>query len=310
MFRTTVVWGLAALLVVACIILVIIVSTKRFQDYNTWVFARRVGLQINSEATFNALRRRSNVTSIGGLAGVFVGILVAAAALLINPQPGLVSYFWTAAVPIILGFTLAGELVAALRETLFTRDTTLPRFARPRATGPADYVSRHRRMVAAALLAVATVTNAAAVALGVSGSIDAAVYFGSAALPLLAVGAVAYVGGIVAERLVLRTPQPAADPAELAWSDAFVAETLRSIRMTVAVVIWISVASAGVGLLAGVDAMHGTSWSTDLGPLLFTWGYLALIIVFSTRGAQQYYLRRLWPQVLSGTPAPVRAVQS
>jgi hypothetical protein len=309
-FEHGLVWaGLGALLVV-CLVTGVLLSTQRYRDRITYAFMMRVGLQVGNDATFAAVQRRAFATAVAGIVGSTVAILISAIVLFANPQTNATNFLWIVVVPLALSLTVVGQMSVALRETLFCQRADSPRVARPRATGLDDYISGWRRLIAPVLLAPAFLVNAVAVILAWNGVIDALAYVTSAALPLLVVGVVVFAAGIIADRLVLRTPQPATDPAELAWSDAFIGDTLRNIRLAVGVVMWIAVACGGVGILAGIDAIDGTTWSTGVGLQLLTWGYIAVMLVFSTRGSQQYYLRRLWPQVLEASPRTEPVAQS
>ena len=99
-------------------------------------------------------------------------------------------------------------------------------------------------------------------------------------------------------RRVLRQPQPASSELELAWDDAFRADTFRALWMFGSITAWLAVAAAGLGLLQGLDAIAGTTWSTGLGSQLFTWGFLVILFSFSFGRAQSYFRFRLWPDLV------------
>ena len=185
----------------------------------------------------------------------------------------------------------------SLRESLFRQGKDSPRLARSRVTSLRDYLSPWRLRLAPAFSLIAAVLCAVGMLLGLLGLIDVATFIRSPALPLLAVALLVFFVGMAAERRVLGHPQPATDTLELAWDDAFKADTFRVLRVFATIVAWLAVAAAGIGMLQGLDAITGTSWSTGVGPQLFIWGYLATLSSFSFGRAKTYFRHHLWPDL-------------
>ncbi len=67
--------------------------------------------------------------------------------------------------------------------------------------------------------------------------------------------------------------------------------------MLEATVAWLAVAATGLGIFDGLDTMEGTTSSVGMSQQLVSWGYLAMLVLFSNGGAYSYFRRRLWPEL-------------
>ncbi|HUG51808.1 MAG TPA: hypothetical protein VLZ78_12495 [Terrimesophilobacter sp.] len=235
---------------------------------------------------------RGSAAPIGGL----IGLLLCAVALYFDPSLGTMSFTWLVLGPAMLTGMAAFEVGFSLRHTMFQQNKESARLARPRATTVSYYVSPWRRRLAPMFGLAAIVLCACGMVLGHVGVIDEGTFIQGPALVMLAVALIVFLFGLAAERRILYHPQPASETLELAWDDAFRAESLRALRMFVTFVAWLAVAAAGVGMLQGLDAVAGTSWSRGAGAQLFAWGCLATICSFSFGRAQSYFRHHLWPE--------------
>ena len=217
--------------------------------------------------------------------------------LFLAPSIGSTLFIWLVVLPIELTAITIADVAVALRRSPFQPSPGLPRVARSEATTIDDYVSPVRLKIAPVCVGLGMVLCAATLVLWLSGAIEIGRFTGSPALPLLAAAVVAHVGGRVAEHRVLLSQQPAINSVELAWDDAFRADTFRALRLFQSSVTWLAVAAALVGIFAIVDGMNVTRWSVALGPTVLTFGYLAVMIFFVTRGAKDYFRWRLWPNI-------------
>ena len=297
MFQLELAWlsiGVIALLVV---VMLLILQTGRYQQRLVFRFWQEVGLPLGTDSVAAAVRRRIRFRSSAALGGALVGLLISAGALYWNPSLASVSFAWLFTLPILLTGIAALDVGFSLRESLFRQGKDSLRLARSRVTSLRDYLSPWRLRLAPAFSLIAAVLCAVGMLLGLLGLIDGATFIRSPALPLLAIALLVLFVGMAAERHVLGHPQPATDTLELAWDDAFKADTFRVLRLFETIVAWLAVAAAGIGMLQGLDAITGTSWSTGVGPQLFIWGYLATLSSFSFGRAKTYFRHHLWPDL-------------
>jgi hypothetical protein len=249
-----------------------------------------------SEEMASAVSRRIGYRGSAAPVGGLIGLLACAVALYVDPSLGTMSFTWLVLCPAMLTGMAAFEVGFSLRNTLFQQNQESSRLARPRATTMVDYVSPWRLRLVPAFGLAAVVLCAAGIVLGQVDVIDRGTFIGSPALVMLAVALAVFFFGRAAERRILRHPQPATDPLELAWDDAFRAESFRVLRMFETLVAWLAVAAAGAGVLQGMDAVAGTSWSLGAGEQLFFCGYLATLCSFTFGRAQDYFRHHLWPE--------------
>ena len=268
----------------------------------TYRFSTTIQLPIINDQISEAAERRILNRSRAMMAGGLAGVLTAAAVVYLNPNAASASLIWLVTLPLILIGMSAGAAIVALRASLFSKNTEVVRVARPVTVTLSDYLSPARLRMPAMLLLAAGVLTLAAFALGLSHLIDTETFLRSAALPMLAIAIITLLSGRALARRLLKQPQPASSELELAWDDAFRAETLRGLWMFGAILAWLAIAASGLGMLQGLDALHGTTWSLGLGSQLFIWGYLAILLTFSIGQAQRHFRFALWPDLVVEKP--------
>ena len=289
-------WIVMALLTVLASYLLLRMRSATYRQRLVAPFWRKVGLPMATDEMAEAVSRRIGSYGTGAPAGGLAGLLGCAVALYLNPSLGSLPFIWFVLLPATMIGIVAFEVGFSLRSSLFQQDRESARLARPRATTVSDYVSPWRLLLAPVFVLAAIVLCACGVVLGQVGVIDTGTFIGSPALVMLAVALVVFFFGMSMERRVLGHRQPATDTLALAWDDAFRAETLRLLRMFETDMAWLAVAAAGRGVLLGLDAVAGTSWSLGVGDQLFVWGCLATQWLFTFGHAQSYFRYRLWPE--------------
>lgn len=277
-------------------------QTERSRDRVFLQFWQRAGLPVQSDDIARAIRERLRSKSTAGLIGTFLGLLASIAILLFHPSVSSPVFIWLVAIPATLIGLSALNVAASLRESVFQPLQDSRRLARPTAVALSDYVSPWRLRAAPFLVLLAFALVVAGILLGLAGTVDLGVFLGSPALPVVALASAVLIAGTAASRRVLMHTQPATTELELAWDDAFRAETFRSLRLFQTIMAWLAVGAVSFGILSGWDALRGTTWSIGLGPQIFTWGYLAILLWFSVGSATNRFRRRLWPD-LTALPA-------
>jgi hypothetical protein len=164
-----------------------------------------------------------------------------------------------------------------------------------------DYVTPWRLLIAPVCFVVAAVLCLGGVILGSLDLIAREAFSSSGALWMVAVSAIVLVASVAVERQVLGRPQPATDTLELAWDDAFRADTLRELRYFTTLVAWLAVAAAVNGIFQGIDELAGTSLSGGIGALLFAPGFFAILLAFNAGRAWSHFRYRLWPDLAEVT---------
>lgn len=290
-------WASIGALALITVVMLFFGRTARYQERLVLRFWQRIGLPLETDQIAGAVRRRISHRSTAQSTGTLVGLLVSALALILNPSLASLTFMWLFALPAVLTCMAAGDLVLSLRSSLFRRHPDAARLARSSATTLRDYVSGWRLHLAPVFILISGALCGCGVALGALGAIDLRHFVLSTAFPLLALSILVLLAGMAMERRILRRSQPAADTLELAWDDAFRAETFRALRLFETIVAWLALAASGIGILQGIDALAGTVWSTGLGPQLLIWGYLATLGVFSVGRAQTQFRYALWPDL-------------
>lgn len=294
--------GAAAIILVG---MLIALSRDRYRRNLVFRFSQATQLPLLTETIIAAAERRILHRTAAMMAGGLLGLLASAGVLWLNPADASAFTIWLVTLPLTLTGMCAGSAFVALRESLFRHPTDALRVARPTIVTLRDYLSPRRLLTPVALLLTAVLVCLTAAVLALVGLIDGAVFLRSAALPMLALALLVVASGGLLARRVLRQPQPATSALELAWDDAFRADTFRALWMFGSIVAWLTVAVAGLGALQGLDALAGTSWSLGLGSQLFTWGFLAVLLGFTIRSAQSYFRFRLWMDLSLGDPEEV-----
>jgi hypothetical protein len=310
-FELSLAWGIHGVLAIMLLAMALALSRRSYRGTLAFRFSQTVRLLLASEAIAAAAERRIQHRTVAMTVGGLLGLAVSAIVLLLDPATASAATIWLVTLPAVLTGLCAGAAFVALRESLFPRHPDAVRLARAVDVAFRDYVSPRRLRTPVALLLVAIGVYIAGLALGLTGLIDGTAFLRSVALPALATALLVLIGGGLLARQVLRRPQPAGSELELAWDDAFRSDTLRALWMFGSIIAWLSVSATGLGILQGIDARAGTTWSTGLGSQLFNWGFLVILFCFSFGAAQSYFRFRLWPELaIEGAETSARAETS
>lgn len=252
---------------------------------------------MGSDAVATAVRLRLSSRASAALWGGTLGLVGSAAAFALQPSLGSASYIWLVALPALLFGATALDLSVSLRNSLFRPPAGVDFVTRPRVTTMSDYVTPWRLLIAPLCVVVAAALCIGGVILGALHVIGRDSFIASGALWMFVFSAIVLVASLAVERRVLGQPQPATDTLELAWDDAFRADTLRMLRYSTTLVSWLAVAAAANGIFKGMDELAGTSFSSGIGSLLFTPGFLAVVLAFDAGRARSHFRHRLWPDL-------------
>ncbi|MCI4658844.1 hypothetical protein [Cryobacterium zhongshanensis] len=281
--------------------------TERSRDRAFLQFWQKAGLPVQSDDIARAIRTRLRARNTAAFVGGLFGLLVSAVVLVIQPSLASPVFIWLVVVPATLISVSALGVAASLRESLFRPPADAPRLARPTIVTLSDYVSPWRLRAAPLLVLLSFVLTIAGILLGLTGTVDLGAFLASPALPVLALASAVLLVGSAASRRVLTHTQPATTELELAWDDAFRAETFRSLLLFQTIIAWLAAGAVSLGILGGWDALRGTTWSIGLGPQIFNWGYLAILLWFSIGNATDRFRRRLWPDLAVSPADPAAA---
>ena len=201
----------------------------------------------------------------------------------------------------ILLVAAATSAYTSLRERLFSPAPTALRVARGREMRVGDYIDPLRRHLPSVVLTLATVGTAIALTWASIGPAHDSSTTLANIVALLAALLIAYsavAGSRIAERAILRRPQPAANPLQLAWDDLFRADALGGLRLFAALAAWIPFGIAAVMLsqavgFAGTSPAGSLAWS-------FPWWGIPLLQVIYTFGSG-----KLPGTLHPGAPLPV-----
>jgi hypothetical protein len=278
---------------------VLLISTRRPANLHraTLRFGTAVGLPLVTDEVAASVRRYLRTRTTAHVTGALIGLMVSALLLFAIPSLGSGAFTWLIASPsLLIGITVAG-VIHTMRESLFRQSRDSPRIARSTATTLRDYVSPWRLRLAPVCVILAAVLCAVGLGLGAAGWIDATTFLRGAALPFFALSLVVTLASTSAQRRILLRPQPVADTLELAWDDAFRAETLRGLRLAQSLVAWLAAATAVFGMLQALDALAGTTLITGVGAQVFLLGWLPITFIFSYGRARTRFRERLWPDL-------------
>lgn len=299
-------WTVMALLAALFSVGLLTGRTKRSQERRVFTFWQRVGLPMGTEQINASVQRRLRRSATATLLGALAGLLAAAVALLLLPNSASTfDYLWPVVLPAVLVCATLLDVVQTLRDSLFVQRPDAPRMARTVAVTAADYVSPWRLRLAPLLVLLAAALAAAGLILGVAGEVDMGHFLRNLAIPSLLASALVLCGTVFAARRILAQPQPVSDPLELAWDDALRAETFRKMGLLAAAVAWFALAAGAMGFLGAFAHPGGTGGSVPgsaLTELVFTWGYLAILAVFTFGGASNYFRYRLWRNLTPALP--------
>lgn len=270
--------------------------------------ARSVGLQAPGgelDAVLEArLRRKSRWALVGVFAGMLVtdGIVVLAVSLGSIADPGM-GAGWLAVAGLLLGGSV-GNLAAVLA-TPGSADPTQPRVAHARATRLSDYLDPLELIGARIVAGLGLVSAIVFAVLPTQPSTFPAAQ--SVAVPLLAaVGVISLVllevGG---RRVVLGRPPFATSPTALAWDDALRASDLRSLAsaplMSGMYAFIFALGSLGEMLPFNAINRDIVLVAANVGWFLFLGAMIFILVLSIVRTPAQYYLRRLWPELVPAT---------
>ncbi len=300
-FETQLTWLAVGFLVMVFVIRLIAAQTSRQQEKQLFQFWHRVGLPMGNDRVNLTLRRRLHHSDMATLFGGLAGALVAAALLFVLPDaPMSFTFIWLVAIPAILTGATAFDLAASLRDTLFGRRDGAPRMARVVAVSRADYMSPWRLRAAPLLMALTVLTIAAGMVLGLTGAIRLDGFLQGMVLPSFMVAVVVLTFSMLVGRRVLEQSQPVAEPLELAWDDAVRADVFRKMGLLAAILAWLALTSAGLGVIGGLEngslgAGEWDSMATAVGQIIGMWGYFVILFVYSFGTSHSYFRYRLWP---------------
>lgn len=259
----------------------------------------------DTELTANVaryLRLRDLSMTVAGI----IGLGLTLAVLLLTPEYSSPDYIWLIALPVVIVAMSGAEVVFSLRSSPFHPSTDSRRFARTRATSITDYVHRGRLLIAPVLLGAALLVFVTGIVLAGAGVVSIPTLRGGAVGMLIVVALAVFLFGTLAERWILRAAQPAADGIELAWSDAFRSETLRSLGTFRSVIAWVTLIASGSVILVGFG-------SVDIGttlPALVNFGLIVIVGIYNRPRARDYFRRQLWPNIAELWPPDDSAEQS
>lgn len=280
------------------------IQTARHQSRQVFQFWQRVGLPMGTERVNETLKRRLRRSANAALLGGLAGALLAAAVLVLLPEPLLsFNFTWLVALPAILIGTTLFDVALTLRDSLFGPRPDEPRMARAMAVSAADYMSPWRLKAAPSLLLLAGLLAVAGLLLGWLGRIDLPAFLRSPALVSLVVAIVVQALCAAVGRRLLAQPQPVAEALELAWDDAIRADTFRKLGLLATVVAWLSFSAVALGVLAGTGGGGNDSMPTVVSQVLGMWGYFAILLAFNYGGACNYFRHRLWAGLTHAVPS-------
>lgn len=293
--------GTAAItaLVLVMTLIMLIVTGRRDAER----LSRRLGLALPEEtAEREAILRGTRRRTRWSLIGAALGYLITVAGLLFATSAGVLPDLGTGIVWTGLAGLVLGGAIATLCVVLGTRhpiDPTRPRVAHARRTELRDYldpIELGGARVAAALGAGVTVV--ALILPGATWTIS-----GQALAPaILALGGL--IGLLLLElggrRVVLARPRVADTPTALAWDDATRAVELRAlatapIMMGSYALIFSGFAALGAGLRMLPDVAAGILINVSFYVILAV--LVTVLVLAISRKPEQFYLRRLWPEV-------------
>ncbi|MBX0300749.1 hypothetical protein K2F54_12275 [Cryobacterium sp. 1639] len=301
-FTLTLTWLIIGVLALLAGVTLFMLQTDRYQQKLFFRFWQAVGLPVQADNVAAAARRRIRTRTSAMFVGELAGLFLVALVLFVNPSLASSSFIWLFVVPAVMTTMTTLDVGVALHYSLFRRRADAPRLARATATTMRDYVSPWRLRVAPALVVTAVLLNVGGAVLSWVGVIDPATFVRSSTLPLLTAAVIVFAVGKFVERRILQQTQPAADELELAWDDAFRAETFRALLLLETIVAWLAVGAAGIAILEGIDAIAGTGWGTGAGMQLFTLGFFVVLAIFSFGAAQTHFRHRLWPNLVAPHP--------
>jgi hypothetical protein len=301
----------AGLVITASLIIVIALRRKRGER-----FARRLGLALPDDPTLRdeVLRRdRRRIVwgaigaCIGGIAAVSAVLAATAADMIPDPEMGVM---WIGLAGVVLGGSIAALCVVlgAPRSV----DPTRPRVAHARRTELDDYLDPIELVGARVVAVLGAAVTALALAVPTSNWMVGGQPLAST---VLAVGGLVTlvlleVGG---RRVVLARPRIAETPSALAWDDARRASELRilataPIMMGSYAFMFASYAVISPALRLLPDLAAGILVNVTV--YVLGGALVAIAVIAIARRPEQFYLRRLWPELAAANAERTRTEYS
>lgn len=279
---------LAAVLLAMTLVIIVLSFVPAYVASAARALSRSAGLALPDELAPRIrarVARRIRAVAAGASASIVISVALLATGLLQPSQR--IGDVW-----LVLGAYFAGMAVGAAINATTDRPTTDengPRLARSGAVSLADYVSPLERIGARVMVGLAALVLV--VSLLATGLGPARVTSGFAILALALASLVLFE---IAGRRIVDRPQPVGSPTELAWDDALRAGSIRELVTAPLVV------GAWGTMFVGADQLFSSQIINGLwavAGLALAGGYCAVAIYSVVSRPQQYYLRRLWPEV-------------
>lgn len=294
-------WIAIGFLAAAFLYRLIALQFTAFQEKQAFEFWQRVGLPMGTEQINRSIRKRLRRSSMAALLGGLAGGLAAGTAMFLLPTPGFsYAFMILLALPAVFVGVTSFDVAFTLRESLFGQKSDSPRMARAVAVSMSDYLSPWRLRVAPIIVFLTALVMAARLLLGQAGvtELEGALHWPSLAILIAAL--IVVVACMLVGRKVLEQPQTVANTLELAWDDAFRADTLRKLALFATVMAWLAFTATALEFLEALDPMRlGTAIGQSLGMVV----YIAVIPMFTYGRSNSYFRYRLWPKILSDTEA-------
>lgn len=272
--------------------------------------AKRVGLQLPDAPLREQIMRRARHTRRWICNCAAIGLILTVGGILLATAGGSIpdpssSIAWLAIAGVVLGGAV-GALLGVLTDQP-QLDPTQPRVAHAQHTTLRDYLDPIELVGARIVTGLAVITGITTALSFVLTPENSTAITGSDLTPAaLALPVVAVLGLLVLElggrRVILTRPRPAASREALVWDDALRADDLRILASA-------PLMTGLYGFILGVPSLYDFIPLQNLGGefvlmLLVNVGFyvlmLGLLVVLAfaiARKPEQFYLRRLWPEI-------------
>ena len=296
-------WILAAAFGLATLVTFSLSFSPRYQGWVAERYARSVALILTPELLVmvrSRVAQRTRGTTIGGLAGMLVGLAVLSTDPSIARLP-LSPLLWVGVT--FAGLSVGAAIAAAASGTRLRGDSV--RYARAEAVGLNDYVApieRHGARIAVSLAVAVLLVSLTLSASGLARFTTPLPLSGSGLLAMLSIAALALFEAD--GRWLVRRGQPAGSPAQLSWDDALRSMLLRDL-------ITAPIALGTYGFILGLGELSGALAAAGANPIgmmiaanigfnaaVYAGVLVAIFVVVSK--PQRYFRRRLWPELAEG----------
>jgi hypothetical protein len=293
--------------------LIIVIASRRNRGER---LARRLGLALPDDATLrDEVLRRDRRRILWGAIGACLGGIVAVSAVLAATADGMIpdpemGVVWIGIAGVVLGGSIAALCVVlgAPRSV----DPTRPRVAHARRTELGDYLDPIELVGARVVAVLGAATTAVALAVPTSRWMIGGQPLAST---VLAVGGLVTlvlleIGG---RRVVLARPRIAETPSALAWDDARRASELRilataPLMMGTYAFMFGSFAVVSPALRLLPDLAAGIVANVTV--YVLGGALVAIAVIAIARRPEQFYLRRLWPELAAANTERTRTEYS